>query len=98
MTVFIVMKSSMASRVLTLGLVTVLQIMRAKHICYGQVQTYVQAGSNLDKGRRVGVGPTLGCMNQWFGKFNTVVQVGAAILGRPKPMELTAKYTVAICH
>ncbi|HHP7958626.1 TPA: DUF4105 domain-containing protein [Acinetobacter baumannii] len=46
-----------------------------KHICYGQVQTYVQAGSNLDKGWRVGVGPTLGCMNQWFEKFNTVVQV-----------------------
>lgn len=46
-----------------------------KYICYGQVQTYVQAGSNLDKGWRVGVGPTLGCMNQWFEKFNTVVQV-----------------------
>lgn len=46
-----------------------------KHICYGQVQTYVQAGSNLDKGWRVGVGPTLGCMNQWLEKFNTVVQV-----------------------
>lgn len=46
-----------------------------KFICYGQVQTYVQAGSNLDKGWRVGVGPTLGCMNQWLEKFNTVVQV-----------------------
>lgn len=46
-----------------------------KYICYGQVQTYVQAGSNLDKGWRVGVGPTLGCMNQWLEKFNTVVQV-----------------------
>ncbi|SMB69807.1 Uncharacterised protein [Acinetobacter baumannii] len=23
----------------------------------------------------MGVGPTLGCMNQWFEKFNTVVQV-----------------------
>ncbi|EPM7761131.1 DUF4105 domain-containing protein [Acinetobacter baumannii] len=45
------------------------------YICYGQVQTYVQAGSNLDKGWRVGVGPTLGCMNQWLEKFNTVVQV-----------------------
>ncbi|HCA5135816.1 TPA: DUF4105 domain-containing protein [Acinetobacter baumannii] len=46
-----------------------------KYICYGQVQTYVQAGSNLDKGWRVGVGPTLGCMNQWLEKFNTVVKV-----------------------
>ncbi|EPW8197015.1 DUF4105 domain-containing protein [Acinetobacter baumannii] len=46
-----------------------------KYICYGQVQTYVQAGSNLDKGWRVGVGPTLGCMNQLLEKFNTVVQV-----------------------
>ncbi|EPW2651386.1 DUF4105 domain-containing protein [Acinetobacter baumannii] len=46
-----------------------------KYICYGQVQTYVQAGSNLDKGWRVGVGPTLGCMNQWLEIFNTVVQV-----------------------
>ncbi|EMI5243485.1 DUF4105 domain-containing protein [Acinetobacter baumannii] len=46
-----------------------------KYICYGQVQTYVQAGSNLDKGWCVGVGPTLGCMNQWLEKFNTVVQV-----------------------
>ncbi|EXG97279.1 hypothetical protein J769_3690 [Acinetobacter baumannii 25307_6] len=46
-----------------------------KYICYGQVQTYVQAGSNLDKGWRVGVGPTLGCMNQWLEKFNTVGQV-----------------------
>ncbi|EXW52996.1 DUF4105 domain-containing protein [Acinetobacter baumannii] len=46
-----------------------------KYICYGQVQTYVQAGSNLDKGWRVGVGPTLGCMNQWLEKFNPVVQV-----------------------
>ncbi|MFI8008681.1 DUF4105 domain-containing protein [Acinetobacter sp. ABJ_C4_1] len=46
-----------------------------KHVCYGQVQAYVQAGSNLDKGWRVGMGPTLGCMNQWFEKFNSVVQV-----------------------
>lgn len=46
-----------------------------KHVCYGQVQAYVQAGSNLDKGWRVGVGPTLGCMNQWFEKFNSVIQV-----------------------
>ncbi|EPA2484236.1 DUF4105 domain-containing protein [Acinetobacter baumannii] len=30
-------------------------------------------GFNL--GWRVGVGPTLGCMNQWLEKFNTVVQV-----------------------
>ncbi len=46
-----------------------------KNICYGQLQTYVQAGSNLDKGWRVGVGPTLGCMNQWFENFNSVVQI-----------------------
>ncbi|WP_458102357.1 Lnb N-terminal periplasmic domain-containing protein [Acinetobacter seifertii] len=45
------------------------------HVCYGQVQAYVQAGSNLDKGWRVGMGPTLGCMNQWFEKFNSVIQV-----------------------
>lgn len=46
-----------------------------KNICYGQLQTYVQAGSNLDKGWRVGMGPTLGCMNQWFDRFNSVVQI-----------------------
>lgn len=46
-----------------------------KHICYGQLQTYLQAGSNLDKGWRVGMGPTLGCMNQWFEHFNSVVQI-----------------------
>lgn len=46
-----------------------------KHICYGQVQTYVQTSSNLDKGWRVGMGPTLGCMNQWFERFNSVVQI-----------------------
>ncbi|AMO40119.1 MULTISPECIES: DUF4105 domain-containing protein [Acinetobacter] len=46
-----------------------------KHICYGQVQTYVQTGSNLDKGWRVGMGPTLGCINQWFERFNSVVQI-----------------------
>lgn len=46
-----------------------------KHICYGQVQTYVQTGSNLDKGWRVGMGPTLGCVNQWFERFNSVVQI-----------------------
>ncbi|WP_437434793.1 Lnb N-terminal periplasmic domain-containing protein [Acinetobacter seifertii] len=48
---------------------------KRKHVCYGQVQAYVQAGSNLDKGWRVGMGPTLGCMNQWFEKFNSVIQV-----------------------
>ncbi|WP_455905838.1 Lnb N-terminal periplasmic domain-containing protein [Acinetobacter calcoaceticus] len=46
-----------------------------KHICYGQLQTYLQAGSNLDKGWRIGMGPTLGCMNQWFERFNSVVQI-----------------------
>jgi len=46
-----------------------------KHVCYGQLQTYLQAGSNLDKGWRVGMGPTLGCMNQWFERFNSVVQI-----------------------
>lgn len=46
-----------------------------KHVCYGQLQTYLQAGSNLDKGWRVGMGPTLGCMNQWFEHFNSVVQI-----------------------
>ncbi|MCU4424184.1 DUF4105 domain-containing protein [Acinetobacter sp. WU_MDCI_Abxb74] len=46
-----------------------------KHICYGQLQSYVQTGSNLDKGWRVGMGPTLGCMNQWFDRFNSVVQI-----------------------
>ncbi|WP_368678625.1 DUF4105 domain-containing protein [Acinetobacter lactucae] len=46
-----------------------------RHICYGQLQSYVQTGSNLDKGWRVGIGPTLGCMNQWFERFNSVVQI-----------------------
>ncbi|MDH0562102.1 DUF4105 domain-containing protein [Acinetobacter courvalinii] len=46
-----------------------------RHICYGQLQSHIQGGKVLDKGWRVGVGPTVGCMNVWSDNINSVVQV-----------------------
>lgn len=46
-----------------------------RHICYGQLQSHIQGGKALDKGWRVGVGPTVGCMNAWSDNINSVVQV-----------------------
>lgn len=46
-----------------------------QHLCYAQLQGYLQAGHNLDKGWRVGAGPTVGCMNQWSDHINSVLQI-----------------------
>ncbi|SPL70459.1 Lnb N-terminal periplasmic domain-containing protein [Acinetobacter stercoris] len=45
-----------------------------KNLCYVEAQTYVQAGHALDKGWRVGFGPTLGCQNIWSDHINTLLQ------------------------
>ncbi|MEF9957124.1 MAG: DUF4105 domain-containing protein [Acinetobacter sp.] len=46
-----------------------------RHLCYAQLQSHIQGGKDLDKGWRVGVGPTVGCMNRWTDQLNSVVQV-----------------------
>ena len=46
-----------------------------RHLCYAQLQSHLQAGRSLDKGWRIGVGPTVGCMNRWTDQLNSVVQV-----------------------
>jgi hypothetical protein len=46
-----------------------------RHLCYAQMQSHFQGGHSLDKGWRVGVGPTVGCMNIWTDKINSVVQI-----------------------
>ena len=46
-----------------------------RHLCYAQLQGHVQGGKNLDKGWRVGAGPTVGCMNRWTDRINSVLQV-----------------------
>lgn len=46
-----------------------------RHLCYVQLQSHVQGGKNLDKGWRVGAGPTVGCMNRWTDRINSVLQV-----------------------
>ena len=46
-----------------------------EHLCYAQIQNHVQAGKALDKGWRVGIGPTLGCQNIWSARVNSLVQV-----------------------
>lgn len=46
-----------------------------QHLCYAQMQSHFQGGRSLDKGWRVGVGPTIGCMNIWTDKINSVVQI-----------------------
>lgn len=44
-------------------------------LCYGALQTQLQAGKSLDDGWRIGVGPTLGCQNIWTDQINSVVQL-----------------------
>ncbi len=46
-----------------------------KHLCYAELQTQLQAGSSLDKGWRIGLGPTVGCQNLWTDRLNSIVQV-----------------------
>ncbi len=46
-----------------------------QHLCFAQVQNYVQAGKDLDRGWRVGLGPTLGCQNIWTEKWLSVLQL-----------------------
>ncbi|MBJ8482319.1 Lnb N-terminal periplasmic domain-containing protein [Acinetobacter vivianii] len=46
-----------------------------RHLCYAQLQSHIQGGKDLDKGWRVGAGPTVGCMNVWSDNINSVVQV-----------------------
>jgi hypothetical protein len=46
-----------------------------RHLCYAQLQSHIQGGKKLDKGWRVGAGPTVGCMNVWSDNINSVVQV-----------------------
>ena len=46
-----------------------------KNLCYAQIQNHVQAGSNLEKGWRLGLGPTLGCQNIWSHHIHSLVQI-----------------------
>ncbi|WP_291356089.1 MULTISPECIES: DUF4105 domain-containing protein [unclassified Acinetobacter] len=46
-----------------------------EHLCYAQLQGHLQAGKALDRGWRVGAGPTLGCQNIWSDKINSLIQV-----------------------
>ena len=46
-----------------------------QHLCYIQVQNQVQTGKALDKGWRLGIGPTMGCQNMWTDRINTLTQV-----------------------
>lgn len=46
-----------------------------EHICYAQLQNHLQAGKALERGWRVGVGPTVGCQNIWSPQLNSVLQV-----------------------
>ena len=46
-----------------------------QHLCYMQVQNQVQAGQALDKGWRLGIGPTVGCQNIWTERINSLTQV-----------------------
>ncbi|WP_333663601.1 Lnb N-terminal periplasmic domain-containing protein [Acinetobacter sp.] len=46
-----------------------------QHLCYAQLQGHLQGGRSLDKGWRAGLGPTVGCMNQWSDHMNSVVQI-----------------------
>lgn len=46
-----------------------------RHLCYAQMQSHIQGGRSLDKGWRVGVVPTVGCMNIWTDTINSVVQI-----------------------
>ncbi|MFN3073147.1 DUF4105 domain-containing protein [Acinetobacter sp. TY2] len=44
-------------------------------LCYGGLQTQLQAGKSLDDGWRIGLGPTVGCQNIWTDQINSVVQL-----------------------
>lgn len=46
-----------------------------EHICYAQLQNHLQAGKALERGWRVGIGPTLGCQNIWSPQLNSVLQL-----------------------
>ena len=46
-----------------------------QHLCYAQLQGHLQGGRSLDKGWRAGLGPTVGCVNQWSGHMNSVMQI-----------------------
>ncbi|MDM1019652.1 DUF4105 domain-containing protein [Acinetobacter sp. VNK23] len=46
-----------------------------QHLCYAQLQGHLQGGRSLDKGWRAGLGPTVGCMNQWSDQMNSVMQI-----------------------
>ncbi|MHA3891358.1 Lnb N-terminal periplasmic domain-containing protein [Acinetobacter sp. GXMZU3951] len=48
---------------------------KRENLCYAQMQTYLQGGKSLDKGWRIGLGPTLGCQNIWTERINSIVQV-----------------------
>ena len=48
---------------------------KREHLCYVQLQNHLQAGKALDKGWRIGLGPTLGCQNIWSDQVNSLVQV-----------------------
>lgn len=46
-----------------------------EHICYAQMQTHVQAGTALEQGWRVGMGPTIGCQNIWTDRIHSLIQI-----------------------
>lgn len=46
-----------------------------EHLCYAQIQNQLETGKSLDKGWRLGMGPTLGCQNIWSDQINSLVQV-----------------------
>ena len=46
-----------------------------QHLCYAELQTQLQAGQALNRGWRVGLGPTLGCQNIWSDQLNSLVQL-----------------------
>ena len=48
---------------------------KRENLCYAQMQTYLQGGKSLDKGWRLGMGPTVGCQNIWTDLINSIVQV-----------------------
>ncbi len=46
-----------------------------QHLCFAQMQNHIQAGKDLDRGWRVGLGPTLGCQNIWTEKWMSVLRL-----------------------
>ena len=46
-----------------------------QHLCYAELQTQLQAGQALERGWRVGLGPTLGCQNIWSDQLSSLVQL-----------------------